>query len=228
MPDRASMTRCEAASDRRGAMKTGLRRAGIAALMLTAMGVAPALTTSPAGAAPPQGPPSAGEARTLHVRGTLRPVNVDEGVYTVHGSLLGQWTTPTFTYIYNTPALAIAKGTEKFSGCVDRNRNKRCEPREPSGELNFEFIQWTRSNPDTGAFIIGRCVHPIMGGTKDFAGARGLLTMKDLPVGNRIRTTYQGDLVLNAVPSEAAARAARAGTSAAAPAPRTAPVRAGC
>lgn len=209
-------------------MKTGLRRAGMAALMLAAMGGAPALTTSPAGAAPPQGRPSPGEARTLHVRGTLRPVNVDEGVYTVHGSLLGQWTTPTSTYIYNTPSLAIAKGTEKFSGCVDRNRNKRCGPREPSGELNFEFIQWARSNPDTGAFIIGRCVHPIMGGTEDFAGARGLLTMKDLPVGDRIRTTYQGDLVLNPVPSEAGAKADRTGSDAAAPGSRTAPGRAGC
>ena len=47
-------------------------------------------------------------------------------------------------------------------------------------------------------------MHPITGGNGGFANARGLLTMHDSPVGNQVRTTYQGTVVLHAVSASAA------------------------
>jgi hypothetical protein len=198
------------------------KRLGLAvAIACTAW--APVVLVSPAQGAVPAGSSHASHARTVHVRGTLTPVDVAQGTYDVHGDLVGRWTTPTFVPIYESVALSVAKGTEGFKGCLDRRRqNGQCGSRERSGDLRFEFIQWTTANSRTGAFIEGRCVHAITGGTGDFAGARGLLTMQDLPVGNAIRTTYQGDVVLNAVPSETAVAAPDAGASSAKIRPATA------
>jgi hypothetical protein len=199
------------------------KRVGLAvAMVCTAW--APVVLVSPAqGAMPATSPIASSHARTVHVRGTLTPVDVAQGTYDVHGDLVGRWTTPTFVPIYESVALNVAKGTEGFKGCLDRRRhNGQCGSRERSGDLRFEFIQWTTANPRTGAFIEGRCVHAITGGTGDFAGARGLLTMRDLPVGNVVRTTYQGDVVLNAVPSETSVAALDAGASSANARPATA------
>jgi hypothetical protein len=50
----------------------------------------------------------------------------------------------------------------------------------------------SRPEPRCGA----RCIDPIIGGTKGFTKAKGVIFMKDTPVGKTIRTTYTGTLDL--------------------------------
>jgi hypothetical protein len=62
-----------------------------------------------------------------------------------------------------------------------------------------------RYEPDTGRLIKGACVHPIISGAGDFEGARGVLTLHEVPAGpKRVRTIYRGEIVLNALPSDQA------------------------
>ena len=68
--------------------------------------------------------------------------------------------------------------------------------------MNLTFLYWASFESDGTTLIKGQCVHPITGGTGAFEGARGLLNMYDRLVGGEVRTTYRGDIVLNAVPDE--------------------------
>jgi hypothetical protein len=96
-------------------------------------------------------------------------------------------------------------GTERIVGCLDRNRNGRCGRHEPTGELFTEFVYWATFDPDSGRLIRGQCAHPIIRGTGDFAGTRGLISMYDRQPGQEILTNYEGDLVLEAVSEGAGA-----------------------
>jgi hypothetical protein len=156
--------------------------------------------------------PATGGPTTLQVRGTQ--TQVDETKWRSHGGLLGDMWILTYVPTYESDSLAIGSGTERFVGCVDVNRNRKCGAREPSGELRFNYIQWITFNPSTGALIEGNCVHPITGGSGDFKGARGIVTMHDVPVNGDVRTTYRGTVVLNAAPSDAAVTAASAAAQA--------------
>ena len=148
---------------------------------------------------------AAANPQTVHVGGTQTIVDEGAGLYRMHGGLLGKWYILTFDTIYASNAMLVGSGTERFDGCLDRNHNHVCNATDPSGSLRFDFIYWATFNPSTGRLIEGNCVHPITGGTGGFANARGLLTMHDSPVGNDVRTTYTGVVVLHAV-SGAAAR----------------------
>lgn len=79
-----------------------------------------------------------------------------------------------------------------------------------------------------GNLIKGQCVHPITGGSGACRGARGLLNMVDTPVGEEVKTTYEGDIVLNAVPSEGAAAVSTEAESTADKETSTTAVRKGC
>ena len=147
---------------------------------------------------------AAAHPQTVHVSGTQTVVDESAGLYRMHGGLLGKWYILTFDPIYASDAMLVASGTERFDGCLDRNHNHRCNAGDPSGRLRFEYIYWATFNPSTGRLIEGNCVHPITGGNGGFANARGLLTMHDSPVGNQVRTTYQGTVVLHAVSASAA------------------------
>ena len=83
---------------------------------------------------------------------------------------------------------------------------RRCDPGEPSGALGFDYVLWMQYDPDSGWLIEGNCLHPVTGGSGDFAGARGVLTMLAGPVGRgeQINSTYKGEIVLNAIPNERA------------------------
>jgi hypothetical protein len=139
---------------------------------------------------------------TLKVRGTQTLVEGNK--YRSDGGLLGDFWILTYVPTYESDSLAIGTGTERFVGCVDVNRNNKCGAREPSGELRFDYIQWVTFDPSTGALIEGNCVHPITGGSGSFKGARGIVTMHDVPANGGVRTTYRGTVVLNAVPSDPA------------------------
>lgn len=167
----------------------------IAALRRTALAVLVIASTLAATVAPAS---ATGEPTKLHVQGTQTQVN--ETKYESYGGLLGDFWILTFVPLYESDSLVIATGTERFVGCVDVNLDRECGATEPSGELRFDYVQWAKFDPSTGALIEGGCVHPITGGSDDFRGARGIVHMRDTVENGEVRTTYRGTVVLDAVP----------------------------
>ena len=104
---------------------------------------------------------SAGAAApaTLHVRGTQTVVNEAAGTYRMHGSLVGAWATTAFTPTFESDTLFVGKGTERFNGCVDANRNGACGAAERHGVLRFSFVYWANYDAKTGC-IPARTVRP--------------------------------------------------------------------
>ena len=154
-------------------------------------------------------PAATDEPTTLQVEGTQTPVSPE--LYESHGGLLGDFWILSFDPLYESDSLVIGTGSERFVGCVDVDLDEVCADDEPSGELLFDYVQWATFDPSTGDLIEGNCTHPITGGTDDFDGARGLVTMHDVLVGGEVETTYEGTVVLDAVP--AAAPAAQGATA---------------
>jgi hypothetical protein len=138
----------------------------------------------------------AATAATVPLKGTQTVVDESKGSYEVQGSLLGKWQATAFTQHYATPERFVASGRERFTGCLDLDRNRTCDAGEPSGSLRFTFIYWASFNPTTKALLRGACVHPVVGGTGDFAKSTGVVHMTDLPVGKTVRTTYTGELTV--------------------------------
>ena len=98
-------------------------------------------------------------------------------------ALLGLWYTRTFVLGVLTPSgVLTATGTEEFVGCLDVNGNRTCDASDPDGTLSFTFRFSGKFDPVTFAEMHGRCHHPVVGGTGDFAGATGVLRFKDDPV----------------------------------------------
>ena len=167
---------------------------------LSVLGIACTLVATVTPATATTGEATTGEPETLHVDGTQTLAS--ENLYKSHGGLLGDFWILTFVPLYESDSLVIGTGTERFEGCVDVNLDENCEEPEPSGELQFDYVQWATFDPSTGELIEGNCVHPITGGSGSFQGARGLVTMHDVMVDGEVQTTYQGTVVLNAVPAD--------------------------
>ena len=111
------------------------------------------------------------------------------------GSLVGDWTVTAFNTTATSPLLE-ANGTEVFTGCLDVRRNG-CGPRDPKGTLNFTFTyQALFASPDPASLVWGSCRHPIVSGTGDLAGAKGVVAMVDTPTPQGPRTDYIGNLTL--------------------------------
>lgn len=144
--------------------------------------------------------PSGREApRSVHVTGKFIPLD-DVGTYRITGDLKGTWYTLTADDYYQSKALIIQKGLEHFDGCFDLNRNGRCD-KGRRGQFSMDYIYWATYNPQTGRLVEGECIHPITAGKGVFSGMRGLINGHDRPVGKtEVVLTYEGDLVLNAVP----------------------------
>ena len=156
--------------------------------------------------ASPTAKPVDSPAMTVRVRGTQVPVNPDKGTYAMRGDLLGRWTVIPAKTLHDTPTLYVESGLERFAGCLDRNHDKACQATEPHGVLRAAYIYWA-SFDGNGLLIRGQCVHPVTGGTLAFGGARGVVTMHDTPVGNAVRTTYRGRVVLRSAPPPATSTA---------------------
>lgn len=179
---------------------------------------APALTTpsSPAVAmAAPRIPEQGGDGlpspTIVQVRGRQFLVDAEQGTYSMLGDLIGHWTVHSARglaghSIPEAPFIRVQTGQERFVGCLDRNYSQRCDPGEPSGALGFDYVLWMQYDPDSGWLIKGPCLHPITGGSGDFAGARGVLVMRDGPAGRGevVNSTYKGEIVLYAIPNEQA------------------------
>ena len=141
------------------------------------------------------------EPTTLHVEGTQ--IQVGENLYDSLGGLLGDFWILTFDPLYESDSFVVGTGTERFVGCVDEDLDGACAENEPSGELRFDFVEWMTLDPSTGALIESNCTHPITGGTDGFHGARGIVTMHAVPVDGDVEVTYEGTVVLDAVPADA-------------------------
>jgi hypothetical protein len=181
------------------------------ALTITCAGIAPATVAKPA-AAPAtvatsaDGAARSGEPRTVHVAGRQIPVDLANGLYEMRGSLVGDWRYIPKEVLHNTPTLYAEAGVEVFSGCIDlRPRDAKCTRSDDRGELHLAFLYWA-SFDNGGNLIKGQCVHPITGGKGVFAGARGVLRMVDTPVDDQVKTSYRGNIRLNAVPREGDAK----------------------
>lgn len=133
-------------------------------------------------------------AGATSVSGTQTVVDESAGTYEMHGSLVGSWQITSFVPHFQSPSQLVASGTETFVGCLDSNRNAACDKAERTGSMDFTFIYWATFNPRSEALLRGQCVHPIVGGTGGFVRAKGVLHMKDTPVGDTVRTTYTGTI----------------------------------
>jgi hypothetical protein len=153
------------------------------------------------GAGPSQAAAENGRS-VVTVHGTQVPVDPDNGVYRMRGDLVGKWVVLTGKFLHQSPTLIVLSGKERFTGCVDEDHDKRCGAGDAKGRLGFAYLYWASYDKD-GNLIRGQCTHPVTGGTRDFAGARGLLHMVDRPVGDSVRTTYRGRLVLGGGPARA-------------------------
>lgn len=171
-----------------------LRRWGPSAVLIAAL--AALALAAPAGA----------KTTTYPVSGKQTVVDEQAGTYKMSGGLIGDWAITSFTELAKTP-LYRAKGTEHFSGCLDRGRDGSCAG-DPSGTLDFTFRYWARFDGD--ALVWGACWHPVTGGTGAFKGAQGVLTMTDTPVDSEVRTDYIGSITLRKGSSRTSRSHARA------------------
>ena len=143
----------------------------------------------------------AGAASATQVDGVMRvvdvgaPFDVTDDVTQVWGDFIGFWWTTTFELGVTTPSgVVTGTGTERFHGCLDANANGVCDPSDPAGSLYLSFTYSGKFDPQTFALLHGRCHHPVTGGTRDFAGATGVVQMRDDPVTGC--TYYRGHLKL--------------------------------
>jgi hypothetical protein len=132
-------------------------------------------------------------AATYQVHGKQKTVDEAAGTFKVTGGLVGRWATTSFEEVATEPYFE-GKGTEEFSGCLDRRRDRSCKG-DPSGTISFEFRFWALyATPDPASLVWGSCWHPIVGGTGDFAGASGVVTFVDSPTANGVKTSYIGTI----------------------------------
>ncbi len=166
-------------------------------------------------------PAATDEPTTLQVEGTQTQVSADQ--FESYGGLLGDFWVLTFDPLYESDSFVVGTGTERFVGCVDEDLDGACAESEPSGELRFDYVEWMTLDPSTGALVQSNCTHPITGGTDGFHGARGIVTMQAVPVAGEIEITYEGTVVLDAVPADAPATQGAAPQGLAADAPAVTP-----
>jgi hypothetical protein len=134
-------------------------------------------------------------AAPITVRGTQTIVNEAKGKFAMQGDLLGSWNVTAFTTNYQgSDGQFVGSGKELFRGCRDVDRNGACDTGEPKGTIRFSFIYWASYKPNTTQLIKGECVHPVLSGTGDFAGAKGIIHMVDRPTAGGVKTTYKGTL----------------------------------
>ncbi len=88
-----------------------------------------------------------------------------------NGSLDGCWYTYVSASKLNPSGTYIEQGTEVFVGSLN---GTKCGPFETTYTFTAKYVDETFAEE-----IHGRCHHPIVGGTGDFAGAKGVLQFKD-------------------------------------------------
>ena len=103
------------------------------------------------------------------------------------GSLNGCWYTYVSTSQFNPSGTYLEQGTETFVGCLN---GLACGTFETTYTFTGKYVDETFSEE-----IHGRCEHRIVGGTEDFAGAKGVLLFKDDVV--NLQFDYRGPISLD-------------------------------
>jgi hypothetical protein len=135
-------------------------------------------------------------AKTYKVSGRQIAVDADNGIFKMRGRLIGSWKVTAFQPLATSP-LFHAQGTELFDGCLNRGRDHSCKG-DRKGTLTFSFDYWALfASADPSSLVWGACVHPVVSGTRAFAGAQGVITMIDTPTARGVSTRYDGNLVLS-------------------------------
>ena len=102
------------------------------------------------------------------------------------GSLVGCWYTYVSASMFNPSGTYVEQGTELFVGCLN---GTTC------GTFETVYTFTGKYTDDTFATEIhGRCEHSIVGGTGDFAGAKGVINFKDDVV--NMTFEYKGQIQL--------------------------------
>jgi hypothetical protein len=101
------------------------------------------------------------------------------------GPLVGCWYTYVSASQFNPSGTYIEQGTEIFVGCL----NGSCGTFETTYTFTAKYVDDTFAEE-----IHGRCHHPIVGGTGDFAGAKGVINFKDDVV--NLKFDYRGHISL--------------------------------
>jgi hypothetical protein len=128
-------------------------------------------------------------AKTYQVAGRQIVTNEETGASIMRGGLIGTWTLTGFTEDADPATPLQGSGTEAFTGCVNRNRDRSCNG-DPKGTLALSFDYWASFDGD--ALTWGSCYHPIASGTGAFEGAQGVLMFVDSPTPKGVRTRYIG------------------------------------
>ena len=138
---------------------------------------------------------STAQASSLQVSGVQSPQQAD-GSYLMTGSLIGVWWTTGF-YVkgYEVSGGVQGGGRETFVGCLDADSSGACDSADPAGTIDFEFSFSSKYDPTFTTLLHGRCHHPVVGGTGDFAGVTGVLDFKDDPITGC--SSYRGHLDLD-------------------------------
>lgn len=117
--------------------------------------------------------------------------------FAMGGGLLGCWWVDTITpdpfdpASYTPSGTAVFSGTEHFTGCVNSDGDAVCDPNEPFGTFSMTFTFTAKFDAD-GNEVHGRCHHPIVSGTDDFAGVTGVVNFTDDVTTVPVSATYIG------------------------------------
>jgi len=103
------------------------------------------------------------------------------------GSLQGCWYTYVSASQFNPSGTYIEQGTEIFVGCLN---GTTCGTFETTYTFTAKYVDDTFAEE-----IHGRCHHPIVGGTGDFAEAKGVIQFKDDVV--NLKYNYRGHISLD-------------------------------
>ncbi|MDR7136066.1 hypothetical protein J2X06_003284 [Lysobacter niastensis] len=102
------------------------------------------------------------------------------------GGLEGCWYTYVSASKFNPSGTYIEQGTEIFVGCLN---GTKCGTFETTYTFTAKYVDETFAEE-----LHGRCHHPIVGGTGDFATATGVILFKDDVV--NLKFNYRGHISL--------------------------------
>ena len=102
------------------------------------------------------------------------------------GSLTGCWYTKILSSKQTSSGVYLETGQEIFVGSLNGGAE---------GTFGTTYRFESKFDPATGTEIRGRCQHPIVTGTDDFAGATGRVDFKDI-IGVPVTYVYRGHISL--------------------------------
>jgi hypothetical protein len=119
------------------------------------------------------------------------------GTFEMTGALVGCWWIDDITGEHYTPSGAgQIRGTEHFTGCLDADGDGTCSSSDPTGTFRTTFTFTASFDLVTGREIRGRCHHPIVGGTGDFATISGVINFHDIVTSTDVSADYFGSIRL--------------------------------